>query len=559
VTGDAHDAYAADDAILLYLVRDGDTEAYQVLRQRHEQAALRLAGCLGPPEEADDLVAEAFRRVLDVTLRGGGPIDAFRPYLLTTIRRAQNDRLRAERAGAPANAGELPDPGEPLIHPALAGIETSPTVRAFRSLPERWIAVLWHTEIEQPSPAETGQILGLAPGEVATLQRRAWDGLRQAYLQVHIADGARPDCQPVVRLLAAFVDNRTSSWDSTMVAEHLGHCDDCRAARAELSDIDAALGTMVAPVFLGTAASDYLSAEHGPAVGAATASAAATQPATATGPQEQQAQPTGPTGPAAGSPDAVRAALALPAGQQPAAGQPRRTARAFLWAIAAAIPAIGVAVALTLTFATGRTPQQSQHQPQAQAAVAPTSAGTAGEPHAGKQPKKATASADPAGDHSGSSPASVSSRPASAGGAAGAGPSAEPSPGQSAPAAAQLSAAVNADVWQTNQSDIVWTVTDTGNAATGDLTVSLTFPAGSSLQSGGADQAESEGWTCQATNDGASCQTGPVAAGSQAQGAVVITLEGPYACGYPVDMAASSGKASASTVSPEGIPCNPRE
>lgn len=558
MTGDAHDAYAADDAILLYLVRDGDTEAFQVLRQRHEQAALRLARCLVPPEKADDLVAEAFSRVLDVTLRGGGPIDAFRPYLLTTIRRAQHDGLRAERPGPPASPGELPGPGQPLIHPSLTGIETSPIVRAFCSLPERWIAVLWHTEIEQPDPAGVGQILGLAPGEVATLQRRAWDGLRQAYLQVHIAGGARPECRPVVRLLAAFADNRTSSWDSTMVTEHLGHCDDCRGVRAELSDIDAALATMVASVFLGTEASAYLSAEPSAAAGTAAASPVATQPVISTGRQAEQSETTtatdGPTGSAEGTPDAVPAAPALLAGQQPAAGHPRRPARLFLWAAAAAVPVIAVAVALA--FAAGGRPEQ--HQPQAQAAVAPTSPGTAAAPHAGKQPEKATGSTDPADAHSGSSPASVSSRPASAGGASAA-PSAGPTPGQSPPAAAQLSATVNADVWQTNQSDIVWAVTNTGNAATGDLTVSLTFPAGSSLQSGGADQAESEGWTCQATNDGASCQTGAVAAGSQAQGAVVISLEGPYACGYPVDMAASSGKASASTVSPEGIPCNPRE
>jgi hypothetical protein len=105
----------------------------------------------------------------------------------------------------------------------------------------------------------------------------------------------------------------------------------------------------------------------------------------------------------------------------------------------------------------------------------------------------------------------------------------------------------------TNQ--VTWTVTNTGKAATGELTVSLSFPSGASLQSGGAFQAENEGWNCQPTAAGASCQRSALAAGSQAQGAMVISLDGPDACGQPVDMAASGGNASASAQSPEGINC----
>jgi hypothetical protein len=36
---------------------------------------------------------------------------------------------------------------------------------------------------------------------------------------------------------------------------------------------------------------------------------------------------------------------------------------------------------------------------------------------------------------------------------------------------------------------------------------------------------------------------------------MVISLDGPDACGQPVDMAASGGNASASAQSPEGINC----
>ena len=58
-----------DDARLLNLVRAGDAAAFAVLRQRHEQAARRLAGDLVvSPAEVDDVVADTFAQVLAVAL-----------------------------------------------------------------------------------------------------------------------------------------------------------------------------------------------------------------------------------------------------------------------------------------------------------------------------------------------------------------------------------------------------------------------------------------------------------------------------------------------------------
>ena len=56
----------------------------------------------GPPADpvlrgADDLVAEAFAKVLDTLRSGGGPDLAFRAYLLTTLRNTLYDRIRRDR------------------------------------------------------------------------------------------------------------------------------------------------------------------------------------------------------------------------------------------------------------------------------------------------------------------------------------------------------------------------------------------------------------------------------------------------------------------------------
>src|SRR5262249_47257361 len=144
--------------------------------------------------DTDDVVAETFARVLGAIRNGAGPVEAFRPYLLTSVRRVAFDYVRAQRSQVPTDEADLPDPGEPFVDPAVEGLERSLVVRAFRSLPERWAAVLWHTEVEETKLAEVGTLLGLTPNGVAALRYRAREGLRQAYLQLHLSTRARAQC-----------------------------------------------------------------------------------------------------------------------------------------------------------------------------------------------------------------------------------------------------------------------------------------------------------------------------------------------------------------------------
>ena len=74
---------APSDAELISAVRGGDVDAYGTLFERHVEAARRLARQLVPAGDAEDLVSEAFVKVLGVLQRGGGPDVAFRAYLLT--------------------------------------------------------------------------------------------------------------------------------------------------------------------------------------------------------------------------------------------------------------------------------------------------------------------------------------------------------------------------------------------------------------------------------------------------------------------------------------------
>ena len=83
------------DAELITAVRGGDVSAYGTLFERHVDAARRLARQLTSPSDADDLVSDAFAKVLRVLQNGGGPDLAFRAYLLTAVRRLHVDKIRA--------------------------------------------------------------------------------------------------------------------------------------------------------------------------------------------------------------------------------------------------------------------------------------------------------------------------------------------------------------------------------------------------------------------------------------------------------------------------------
>ncbi|MFE1166307.1 sigma-70 family RNA polymerase sigma factor [Nocardiopsis sp. NPDC058789] len=253
------------DAEIIERVKAGDNAAYGTLYERHAGAARGLARQLLRGEaEVEDAVAEAFTKVLSVIQRGGGPSDAFRPYLLTAVRNAAYDRGRGDRRQVVTDDMESYDSGEPFVDPALEGLERSLIARAFLSLPERWQSVLWHTEIEGVKPAEAATILGMNANGVAALAYRAREGLRQAYLQMHLAGGGAAEaCRPTLGLLGAYVRGGLSKRDTTKVDRHMDDCGDCREVYAELMDVNVGLRGIVLPLVVGFGATGYLTVTPG--------------------------------------------------------------------------------------------------------------------------------------------------------------------------------------------------------------------------------------------------------------------------------------------------------
>jgi hypothetical protein len=73
----------------------GDARAFGVLYARHLMAARRLATTfVAASAEREDLVAEAFTRMLRALRVGHGPTEEFRPYLLVTLRNTVISRFQ---------------------------------------------------------------------------------------------------------------------------------------------------------------------------------------------------------------------------------------------------------------------------------------------------------------------------------------------------------------------------------------------------------------------------------------------------------------------------------
>lgn len=248
---------ARSDAELILGVRDGDSDAYGALYARHAAAARSVArSYVQSSADVDDVVAEAFQRVLQVLQHGGGPDTTFRAYLFTVVRRLAVDVVQGRRRTRPTDDESTLDAGLGAAlaseRAAMAGFERSVVRQAYEALPERWQAVLWYTEVEGCTPAEIAPVLGLTPNGVAALAYRAREGLRVGYLQEHLQAEPSQGCRAVNPLLGAYVRGGLARRETAKVDAHLETCGGCREIVLELGDVARGMRSVIAPLVLGT-------------------------------------------------------------------------------------------------------------------------------------------------------------------------------------------------------------------------------------------------------------------------------------------------------------------
>jgi RNA polymerase sigma factor (sigma-70 family) len=214
-----------------------------------------------PRDVADDIVAEAFTRVLGAIRAGGGPGVAFRGYLLAAVRNLAADWLRATRRIAVAGDLDIDDRGAGRSGPlaqltsgpeaqAEADAEAHLVARAFDRLPVRWRAVLLQLEVEGKAPMTVAPMFGLSANGVSALAMRAREGLRQAYLQEHVGANIPRSCRAYTALLGAGARGRLSRRRRLAMHKHLQHCETCSDLFTELTELNGRLGSILLPAVL---------------------------------------------------------------------------------------------------------------------------------------------------------------------------------------------------------------------------------------------------------------------------------------------------------------------
>lgn len=209
--------------------------------------------------DAEDAVADAFMRVLRALRAGSGPDQAFRPYLLTTVRHVCYDRTsRRGRESPTASIDDAAGAGEPRHAPGADDAndpDRALVLEAFRRLPERWQTVLWHLDVEGETPIDVASILGLAPNAVSALAYRAREGLRQEFINVHLRSTTDEACYECRSALGGYVRSKLSAREQARTERHLDECTECHDLLPEIRDLNQLLRSALVPAILGVSPS----------------------------------------------------------------------------------------------------------------------------------------------------------------------------------------------------------------------------------------------------------------------------------------------------------------
>ncbi|GAA3738347.1 hypothetical protein GCM10022239_12450 [Leifsonia bigeumensis] len=253
------------DADLMLLAREGDRTAFGELWMRHARSGITVARRFTSSLDAEDLVAEAFARIYQRVLDGGGPDGAFRPYLYTTIRNLASRWGSDRRDIQIEDIEDLRDDNLPE-DPSMVALDTHLTASAFRSLPDRWQSVLWYTEVEGMAPQDVAPILGLTANGVAALAYRAREGLRTAWLQAHVSEaGTTADCRWVMSRLGEHARNALTDRERSRFDAHLDECDKCGSVAVEVDEVGSSIAVVMLPLLLGATVGGSLLASLAPA------------------------------------------------------------------------------------------------------------------------------------------------------------------------------------------------------------------------------------------------------------------------------------------------------
>ena len=241
------------DQELIDRVRSGDASAFGLLWERHAGPARSVArGFTGL--DPDDIVSEAFERLLMAIQAGKGPQEAFRPYLIATVRNVARRHYKREAPSTEVDFDLIVDDdalnGE---RAAIQGQQYRAVGEAFQSLPPRWQEALWYAEVDGLKPRELTGRLGLSANAVSALVLRAKRAFRDAWVSAQLTQATSEECQRTIADIGAYTRDGLAPRATKKVQGHVDTCESCTSALHEAHEISRSLAFVLLPAIAGAA------------------------------------------------------------------------------------------------------------------------------------------------------------------------------------------------------------------------------------------------------------------------------------------------------------------
>jgi RNA polymerase sigma factor (sigma-70 family) len=225
-------------------------------------------------EQAEDLVFEAFARILATIKRGKGPTISMGHYLVSTIRNVAVTGVAHESqefARDPLEVAQMYENEQFSDH-----VKTSEWLTdAFNTLSDRSQLVVWFRVIDNMASKEIASTLGVSAATITREYHSAVEQLREEFVNYAVAGARDPVCKTYAPLLRRFAKNsstkRALDTDEAFRA-HAASCSHCSAVVSRLKAEEKALLSIIFMAGLGSLASQSLASAPPAAAGSLFAS-----------------------------------------------------------------------------------------------------------------------------------------------------------------------------------------------------------------------------------------------------------------------------------------------
>jgi len=229
------------DERLVSRVKNGDGEAFGRLFTKYQDKIYNfIYAMVGNAEDTKDLTQRAFIKVFEAMGRLDEKELNFSAYLYKTARNTTFDEMkRKSRLASPAPLEKLED-ADIYTQPQRAFLlreQQAQVRRAAAKLTDDYLTVFNLREAQDLSYDEIAAIMEIPKNSVGVLLSRARLKFKREFRMSNVnVDKLSKECQKMLPMLSAFIDNELTDRQKVKVKAHLDDCPLCRLALEELTD-----------------------------------------------------------------------------------------------------------------------------------------------------------------------------------------------------------------------------------------------------------------------------------------------------------------------------------